>query len=107
MPGIEDLTTLPFSSLFVGIGLVIPGSTQILQPGYSFQFPFRRDWPCDLPLMPALLYVTFTVFQFPFRRDWPCDGKTDANEYPQRAFQFPFRRDWPCDASDGAGLTYT
>ena len=51
---------LPFSSLFVGMGLAIRALLCCQNPGFQlFQFPFRRDGPCNLE--PRRLLVSAAI----------------------------------------------
>ncbi len=95
------------------------------QKSVFFQFPFRRDWPCNTRPTWGEPCCRAHHFQFPFRRDWPCNKlELDATfkiadlSVPfssglalqpswnatttsgRLIFQFPFRRDWPCNHLD-------
>ena len=113
------MLSVPFSS-----GWALRSYMHVLC-GYSeasFQFPFRRDGPCDLFDLRDVCGDAAS-FQFPFRRDGPCDIESEGWPLPVEIlsvpfssgwalrspavaaqplapaiiFQFPFRRDGPCD----------
>ena len=110
-----------FSSLFVGMGLAITPPTVLPRKFLCFQFPFRRDGPCDHTCMffadtqrrpfsslfvgmGLAICLTFAMsagmpqaFSSLFVGMGLAISSLKAGLCLWKSFQFPFRRDGPCD----------
>ena len=86
---------IPFSSLFVGMGLaILPKAPDARPISQFFQFPFRRDGPCDSFL--AMLYHMMRRLSVPFSSGWALRWPPPEQQPPdyQLSLSVPFSSGW-------------
>ena len=87
-----------FNSLFVGMGLAIVAAFEEQRANNQFQFPFRRDGPCNA----GSVVVGSETLDFRFNSLFVGMGLAINRiirivKMQGIEFQFPFRRDGPCN----------
>ena len=93
--------TIPrsFNSLFVGMGLAMQKARKTLFSGWPFQFPFRRDGPCNYNQAGYVMGVKQARFNSLFiGMGLAIQGIHERDLGLCPSFQFPFHRDGPCNS---------